>query len=125
MPGCLKESECIDMRIEFHESYILVFREKGDRAFYGIKNAAGESNLLYAIKKVLNSQGYNLIKKRMWKDGHLVDNMQQYLRTQKPSGEFDKDIFISNPRWDIEGAEKMYNQGCVRLLLTKAIFEQE
>ena len=111
------------MRIEFHESYILVFREKGDKAYYGVKNAAGESALLYAIKKQLNAQGYDLIKKRMCKDGHLVDDMQQYLRTRKPSGEFDKDIFISNPRWAIEGAEVDYNQGCVRLLLTKAIFE--
>ncbi len=56
------------MKIEFHASYILVFREKGDRAYYGVKNAAGESALLYAIKKLLNLQGYDLIKKRMHKD---------------------------------------------------------
>ena len=110
------------MKIEFHETYILVYREKGDKAYYGVKNAAGESALLYAIKKQLNSQGYDLIKKRMWKDVHLVDNMQQYLRTRKPSGNPDKDIFISNTRWDIEGAEIDYNEGCVMLSLTKDIF---
>ena len=111
------------MRIEFHESHILIYREKNDKAYYGVKNAAGESALFYAIKKQLNAQGYDLIKKRMCKDGHLVDSMQQYLRTRKPSGESDKDIFISNPQWNIEGAEIMYNQGCVRLQLTKAVFE--
>ena len=113
------------MRIEFHSSYILVFREKGDKPFYGIKNAAGESNLLYAIKKKLNSQGFDLIKKRMWKDGHMVDDIQQYLRTRKPSGFPETDIYIFNGFWAIEGAEKMYNQGCVKLLLTEAIFGQE
>ena len=113
------------MKIEFHASYILVFREKGDKAYYGVKNAAGESALFYAIKKQLNAQGYDLIKKRMYKDGHLVDDIQQYLRTRKPSGEFDKDIFISNSQWCIEGAEIAYNQGCVRLQLTTAIFETE
>ncbi len=113
------------MKIEFYASYILVFREKGDKAYYGVRNAAGESALFYAIKKQLNSQGYDLIKKRMHKDGHLVDDMQQYLRTRKPSGKSDKDIFISNPRWDIEGAEIAYNQECVRLQLTTDIFETE
>ncbi len=111
------------MKIEFHETYILVYREKGDKAYYGVMNAAGESALLYAIKKLLNSQGYDLIKKRMWKDGHLVDDMQQYLRTRKPSGNPDKDIYISNSQWAIDGAEVAYNQGCVMLSLTKAIFE--
>ncbi len=110
------------MKIEFHDSYILVFREAGDKAYYGVKNAAGESALLYAIKKILNSQGYDLIKKRMHKDGHMVADMQQYLRTRKLSGDLDKDIFISNSRWDIEGAEVEYNRGCVRLELVKNIF---
>ncbi len=110
------------MKIEFHETYILVYREKGDKAYYGVINAAGESALLYAIKKLLNLQGYDLIKKRMHKDGHLVSEMQQYLRTRKPSGNPDKDIYISNSQWCIEGAEIDYNEGCVMLSLTKDIF---
>ncbi len=111
------------MRIEFHSLYILVFREEGDKPFYGVQNAAGESALLYAVKKLLNLQGYDLIKKRMWKDGHLVDDMQQYLRTRKPSGEFEKDIYIYNRLWAIEGAEVDYNRGGARLELVQSIFE--
>ena len=60
------------MRIEFHKTCIEVFREKGDKGYYGAKNAAGESNLFYDIKKHLNARGYDLIKKRMHKDGHTV-----------------------------------------------------
>jgi hypothetical protein len=110
------------MRIEFHGTYIEVFREKGDKAFYGVQNAAGESNLLYAIKKKLNSQGYDLIKKRMWKDGHLVDDMQQYLRTRKATGDPAKDIYIVNGQWAIQGAEINYNAGSCCLNLHTDIF---
>lgn len=110
------------MRIEFHEGYIEVFREKGDKAYYGVMNAAGESNLFYAIKKHLNARGYDLIKKRMHKDGHMVADMQQYIRTRKPSGDPNKDIYIVNGRWAIEGAEILYNAGSVRLQLHTDVF---
>ncbi len=110
------------MLIEFHKSCIEVFREKGDKGYYGVKNAAGESNLFYAIKKHLNARGYDLIKKRMHKDGHMVADMQQYIRTRKPTGDPEKDIYIINGMWAIEGAEIMYNAGSVVLQLHTDIF---
>jgi hypothetical protein len=43
--------------------------------------------LYYKIKGILNEQGYGpLIKKRMWKDGHLVDVERQYLVTRNRKG---------------------------------------
>ena len=82
------------MKVEIKGYCVVVTREEGDPRFSGVKNGAGESRLLYHIKNILNAQGYDLIKKRMHKDGHLMDNLQQYLRTRKPSGEPDKDIYI-------------------------------
>jgi len=96
------------MKIEFHKSYIEVFREKGDKGFYGVMNAAGESGLFHAIKKHLNAKGFDLIKKRMHKDGHLVDEMQQYLRSRVIKENL-RNIYIYNNRWAIEGAEEDYN----------------
>ncbi len=113
------------MRIKFHIGFIEVFREKGDKGYYGGMNAAGESNLFYAIKKHLNARGYDLIKKRMHKDGHMVDVMQQYIRTRKPTGDPKKDIFIVNERWAIEGAEVAYNDGSVVLQLHTDVFAGE
>lgn len=110
------------MEIVFKDSHILVLRDVDDKAYYGIQNAAGESALLYAIKQHLNKQGYSLIKKRMHKDGHLVSEMQQYLRTCKPTGDPNKDIYIYNGSWQIEGAEQAYNQGSCQLELVKDIF---
>ena len=111
------------MRIEFRIGCIEVFREKGDKAYYGVMNAAGESNLFYAIKKYLNARGYDLIKKRMHKDGHMVDVMQQYIRTRKPTGDPEKDIYILNGMWAIDGAEVDYNAGSVILQLHTDVFE--
>ena len=99
----------------WNQGTVEVIREAGDPAYYGVKNAGGESRLLYAIKAQLKLQGHDMVKKRMSKDGHLVDEMQQYLRTRQgvtPA------FSIWNDRWAIEGAEVDYNAGKATLALT-------
>jgi hypothetical protein len=69
-----------------------VYRESGDPVFRPnrSKNSwsppgwyAAESRLLYAIKKILNGRGYDLLKKRMWKDGHMFGfEESQYIRSR-------------------------------------------
>lgn len=46
-----------------------------------------ESHFLYHLKLCLNTQGFDLIKKRMWKDGHMVCDTQQYLRSRRQRNE--------------------------------------
>lgn len=113
------------MRLILEQHRLVVIREPGDPKYYGVLNAAGESRLLYAIKNQLNNQGFDLIKKRMHKDGHLVSEMQQYLRTRKPTGNSNKDICIYNGFWQIRGAEEDFNQGQVVLLVERGIFGLE
>lgn len=84
-----------------------VTREKSDPKFYDSNWGDGESRLLYHVKKALAKQGYNFIKKRMWKDGHLVDERQQYLRENRPVN--GRQLCIYSQRWAIEGAEKDFN----------------
>ena len=101
--------------LDWERGKVEIIREAGDPTFYGVRDAGGESRLLFATKTILNQQGYELIKKRMWKDGHLVDELQQYLRTKKgvtPA------FAIWNDRWAIEGAEVDYNAGKATLALT-------
>jgi hypothetical protein len=113
------------MKVEIKGNRCIVTREKGDPRFSGSVNAAGESRLLYHIKNILNKQGYDLIKKRMHKDGHLVDDLQQYLRARKRSGDPKKDICIYNGMWNIKGAEEYLNEfGTVILCVTENIFEK-
>lgn len=54
----------------------LVIRRTGPKVY-------NESHLMYMIKNELIKMGLDVIKKRMWKDGHLVDNEQQYIRDRK------------------------------------------
>lgn len=111
------------MKLEMREHSIVVIKEHGDPRCSGVVNAAGESKLLHLIKQKLNSQGYDLIKKRMWKDGHMVDDMQQYLRTRSPSGDPSKDLYIYNGQWAIDGAEADFNRtGRVVLRVVRDIF---
>lgn len=105
------------MKITLKENSCIVEKEPGDKGFYGMLNAAGESAFLYALKKELNKLGYNFIKKRMWKDGHLVDDIQQYLRERKavstPQGK--RMLCIFNTFWAIRGVNEDFNKGRVIL----------
>lgn len=113
------------MKVEMKEHRCIVTKEPGDPRFSGVVNAAGESRLLHHIKNILNKRGYDLIKKRMWKDGHLVDDMMQYLRARKPSGDTSKDIYIYNSNWNVEGAEAALNRdGKVALTVERNVFNK-
>jgi len=122
------------MIVEITKNQIICKREEKDPKFYGIKEAKGESNFLYFIKTHLNKMIEKnkflirdkntviyipniptFIKTRMWKDGHLVDDMQQYLRSKKPffHNETQKKcmICIYNNYWGINGIEEDWNNG--------------
>ena len=96
------------MKILLADNKCIIEREQGDRRFYGVRNAAGESALLYHLKKLLNQQfGLDFIKERIAKDGHVVDDIQQYIRERSLSG---RCLAIWNPSWAIEGAEAELNR---------------
>ena len=80
------------VELDFKRKECRVIREPRDKniPFSGyVKTDGGDPNsrLYYHIKQALNEQGYRLIKKRMWKDGHLVDSERQYLVTRNPKGQ--------------------------------------
>lgn len=110
------------MKIEFNGNSLVITREPNDPKYYGTVNGKGESNLLHAIKTQLNKEGYSLIKKRMYKDGHLVDDIQQYLRTSK-KGAGKADIYIYSGFWAIEGANDRFNEGKVTLNVEHNVFK--
>ena len=68
-----------------------VCREPGDPLFRPNRSRhswsppgwyGAESRLLYNVLKTLNRRGYGLIKKRMWRDGHMFGSEHtQYLRS--------------------------------------------
>lgn len=94
------------MKVEINKTnhIVTVRKEKGDPVFYSTEWALAESTFLHRVKKELIKQGYDCIKKRMWKDGHLVDDNQQYIRDRK--GEW----CIYNDAWAIFDAGERFNQ---------------
>jgi len=114
------------MKLHFSGSNLTVIREEGDPRFYGAKQAKGESNFFHWLKKQFALSHTDLpenfpitwVKKRMWKDGHMVDEMQQYLRTKEPVCKKEGVKYylcIYNGMWAIQGADFYWNQGSVRL----------
>lgn len=112
------------MKLEIKDGYLHVTKEKGDPSFRRSEWGSAESRLLYHIKKILNDQGFNFIKKRMGKDGHLVDEDQLYIRPQKKPKNDEHNIAIFNNHFAIYDAGEEFTQsGFVKLLVLKDYYK--
>jgi len=82
--------------------------------------AEAESTFLYHILQKLKEKGYDVIKKRMWRDGHLAEETQQYIRSRKIKT---NSFFIHNADFSIYDAGFEFNDlpvgGSINLTLTK------
>jgi len=98
------------MKVVIKGTQCTVTREPKDPRFKNTTWGSGASTLLYHVKQELIKQGYDLIKKRMWKDGHLVDDTCLYLRTRKPTGNPNKDIYVWDGNYMIRNIADKFNQ---------------
>ena len=114
------------MKVSIEDNTCTVTREPEDPVFRNggyAGSSTGESRLLYHVKKVLNARGYDLVKKRMVKDGHLVDDLQQYLVVRSKRSE-SPHIYIWNGSWSIGGAEVGFNEtGSVELAVHVDVYD--
>ena len=108
------------MRLTVERGQLLVEKTDGDprfkngfpdaRGYYGV---LAESTFLYHVKKVLLAHGLDCIKKRVWRDGGLVDETQQWVRTRAWAygGEDSTGQFaVYNGRYQIEDAGEVFNR---------------
>jgi hypothetical protein len=105
------------MKINIFKNKIVVKKEPTDKKFYTCYGgwSDGESQFLYAVKQLLKKAGYDVIKKRMYKDGHLVDDKQQYLRARNG-------VWCAyNDHWAINGLNEDFNNGEATLTVTGKI----
>jgi hypothetical protein len=111
-----------------------LYRQPGDPVFRPNRSGSSwsppgwygaESRLLHQVKLILNRRGYDLIKKRMWKDGHLFGTEHtQYLRSRviksTPS------ICIYHADHAIEIAAEVFNKlGRVELAVEYGLTEED
>lgn len=81
------------MKVELNleQGYCKAIKEPGDPRFNRGGWSDAESTFLYHVLQALKLQGYDVIKKQMWKDGHMMSVGQQYIRTRSglsKKGEF-------------------------------------
>jgi hypothetical protein len=96
----------MEVTIYKERGIVEVKKEKGDPIFYRTEWADAESTFLYRVKKELEKQGLDCIKKRMWKDGHMVDDQQQYIRDRNP----DYKWAVYNDCWTVHDAGMEFNE---------------
>jgi len=107
---------------EWMETSLTVEREEGDaRKFYGGERGSGESQFFGHLRRALIAAGIPMIRKRMYKDGHMVAEEQHYLRSPRiKRGQ--PYLMIWNGNYAIEGADTMWNRdGCVLLQVERGI----
>lgn len=92
------------MLVEIKKFVVVFRREVTDRRFY-----KDESTFLHHAKKALIALGYDCIKKKAWKDGHLVDDSLFCIRDRKKRWMiFDGQHAIRNLAEDFDGNEEVY-----------------
>jgi hypothetical protein len=114
------------MKAAFSEgcSCVTFYREAGDPRFHGLKFAKGDHALLHFIARWLDARGFDLIKKRAQKDGHMIgDQYQPYLRCRKPQPSVPH-VMVWSGFYALRGANEDWNRGQVSLLLETDCFER-
>lgn len=106
------------MKVTIDGNICRIEKETGDPIFRDSEWGSGESRLLYKVQQILNARGMDLIKKRMWKDGHMVSEEQLYLRSRDMKK---KDaIMLWNTHWQINGIDTDFNKdGVAELQIEK------
>lgn len=100
----------IEMKVELdlHRHICKVTKEKGDPYFSRSDWSDAESTFLYHVKEELIKQGYDVIKKRMWIDGHLVADSRQYIRTRSTNS--DDFLMVYNSNYAAVDAGEEFNK---------------
>jgi hypothetical protein len=114
------------MKVQFTATSVVLTREPGDPKFYG-KCARGEHALLHYLRKWLNARGFNLIKKRLQDDGHMMgDNYQPYLRPPKRNPGSGPHIYIVSGFYALRDANTDWNlDGKVELNVHLDVFDKQ
>ncbi|WP_422451921.1 hypothetical protein [Endozoicomonas sp. ALC066] len=97
------------MEVKLQEHTCKVYRTENDPPIYT------ESAFYHKLKLALQAQGHGVVKKLMWKDGHLMgDDKLPYIRSRTPRK--DPELMIFDPAWAVRDIAKDYrNQRVVHL----------
>ena len=118
------------MKLTLNGYRLNVKLEDGDRPFpVRPYLARGESLVLHHLKLVMNEAAGSLwgvrpfIKKRMWHDGHMVDDHQQYITARDKKSP--AHIYLFNDHWATRGLDDdLHKWGEADLQVVTNVFEK-
>ena len=74
------------------------------------------------VKLALIKQGHDVVKKRMWEDGHMIDEKQQYIRTRSKTSP-QPHIYVWDNHWNVRNsAEDLNDAGEVTFAVERDVF---
>ena len=91
------------MRVVLKRHCALVYKTARDA------RVNSDSQFLYHVKRELQRRGFDVIKKRMWRDGHMVSDTQQYVRTRDTKNGF----AVFQTDYALRSSYPSYNSGHV------------
>lgn len=106
------------MKVTFNGRSVTLRREHGERS---LRN---DSDLWYRLRNELRRRGRDVIKKPMWKDGHLTDSTRHYVRTRRMNGK--ASFWIHDGTYAIRDAYRDFNaNGRVDLDMDRHLDKEE
>jgi hypothetical protein len=117
------------VRIEFNPeaTRLTLFREPADyRPRRSVWNPDPLSTLLHWVKNALNARGFDLVKRRMWRDGHMYgDETLSYLRTRKPTSP-GPHVYVYDGDYAIRDAVRdWWVEGEIELLVEHDVYHRQ
>ncbi len=98
------KGDTMKVKMDFKHNQCIVSRELTEKVI------SKETEFYHKLKKELQKQDYDVIKKLVQKDGHMFgDNHTHYIRERKWKW------CIVDPNWAIELAHKTFNRGEITL----------
>lgn len=105
------------MIVSIVDSLCYVYRQPGDLVLRPNRSRnswsspgwyAAESRLLHNVQKSLDRRGYDLIKKRTWRDGHMFgSDHTQYLRSRNLQAA--PSLYVYHADYALEAAAESFN----------------
>ena len=114
------------MKLRYEGGFLVVTKEDGDPRFTsGGYGSSAESWFLHRVKLELQKLGMDVIKKRMWRDGHMFgDETNQYIRTRNAKSSLPH-VYIYNGNYAFCDAGERFNErGEVVLFMEFDVFNR-
>ena len=97
----------MQIQLNDNNTCLVVIKQPGDSS----------RNILYHLKRELQARGINVVKKLMWKDGHMVNDREHYLKVPIKAATKDQPhIWVYDPNYAIRDLDTTWKESGIVFL---------